>query len=170
MPAAPDERRTYRARAIAYWTLTVVLVFENVAGSTWDLLRIDYVRAAMTHLGYPLYLLTILGVWKLAGAAAIAAPRFLRLNEWAYAGAFFGYSGAVASHMLAGDGPDRFVAPAVFATITIASWALRPNEFRLPSPKGSVETRLLAWAPPLGLILLMLVVSFLTLPLIPQRN
>jgi hypothetical protein len=169
-PAAAARRSIPRTRTIVYWIVTLVLTFENVAGSTWDLLRIEYVRSIQTHLGYPLYLLTILGVWKLASAAAIVAPGFLRLKEWAYAGSFFVYSGAVASHVLAGDGPDRFVAPAVFATVTIASWATRPSELRLPSPKGLGDTRPPAWAAPLGLILLMLVVSFLTLPLIPQPN
>jgi hypothetical protein len=148
----------------------VLLVFENVAGSTWDLLSIDYVRAAMTHLGYPLYLLTILGVWKLASAAALVAPRFLRLKEWAYAGCFFCYSGAAASHVLAGDDSDRFVAPAAFAMLTMFSWALRPSELRLPGPRGAGETRPFAWAARLGLVLLMLVVSFLTLPLVPRGN
>jgi hypothetical protein len=45
------------------------VVFEMVAGSLWDLMGIEYVRVVMNHLGYPLYLLLILGAWKIAGAA-----------------------------------------------------------------------------------------------------
>ena len=44
------------------------------------------VRGLIERLGYPLYLLLILGIWKLLGAVALVIPRFPRLKEWAYAG------------------------------------------------------------------------------------
>jgi hypothetical protein len=125
---SPARGVAHWARTIAFWTSTIIVTWEMVAGSLWDLLQIEYVRVIMTHLGYPLYVLFILGVWKFAGAAAVLAPRFLRLKEWAYAGFFFNYSGAFASHLLAGDGPERWLGPLVFAALTIASWALRPAD------------------------------------------
>jgi hypothetical protein len=30
----------------------------------------------ITHLGYPIYFLTILGVWKLSGVVAVLIPKF----------------------------------------------------------------------------------------------
>ena len=54
-----------------------------------DLLRAPAVIQPITALGYPLYLASILGVWKLLGAAAITAPGLPRLKEWAYAGVLF---------------------------------------------------------------------------------
>src|SRR5262245_50489910 len=86
---APPSPRARRVRLALYWFVTAVLVFETVAGSLWDLQRIEYVRAVFAHLGYPLYLLTILGAWKLPGAIVILAPGLPRLKEWAYAGVFF---------------------------------------------------------------------------------
>jgi hypothetical protein len=109
-----------------YWVCTAVIALEMAAGAAWDLARIDYVRAVFAHLGYPVYLLTILGVWKLACAPALFLRRLPRLQEWAYAGAFFTYSGAAASHLFVGDGPGAWAGPAVFAAMTLASWALRP--------------------------------------------
>lgn len=53
-----------RGRTVGYWTFTLIVSWEMVAGSQWDLLRIEYVRAVFSHLGYPLYLLSILGAWK----------------------------------------------------------------------------------------------------------
>lgn len=156
--------RASRLRTIAFWTLTFPVVFEMVAGSIWDLLRIEYVRVIMNHLGYPLYLLFILGAWKFAGAAAIIAPRFPRLKEWAYAGCFFNYSGASASHLLAGDGPDKWLPPLVFSGFVIASWALRPADRRLQNSRLASETRPLAWIIPIGVLVLLLVISYLTLP------
>jgi DoxX-like family len=156
--------RWHRIRIITYWTFTFLLVFELVAGSVWNLLQIEWVRVQFRHLGYPLYITYILGVWQIGGAAVIIAPRFPRLKEWAYAGSLFLFSGAVASHLLAGDGVDAWLAPLVFSTFVIVSWLLRPADRDLPNARLAPETRPLAWAVPVGILLLLLVVSYLTLP------
>jgi DoxX-like family len=155
-----------RIRAIAFWVTTFVVVFELTAGSVWNLLQIEWIRVQLTHLGYPPYYAFITGVWQVGGAAAIIAPGFSRLKEWAYAGAFFTWSGAVASHLLAGDyAPvSTWVTPLTFAMFAIASWALRPADRRLPNSESSPETRPLAWAVPIGILLVLYVVSYLTLP------
>ena len=61
--------RSEWARTIGYWVLTIAVAFEMVAGGIWDVLRIEFVRVSLTRLGYPLYLLYILGppefVWRL---------------------------------------------------------------------------------------------------------
>ena len=156
--------RTGWARLIGYWVFTVVVAFEMVAGSLWDLLRIEYVRAALTHLGYPLYLPFITGVWKFPCALALLVPRFARLKEWAYAGAIFNYTGAVASYLLMGDGARDWVAPLVFAVFTLASWALRPPSRRLPAPATSAKLPAVNWCLPILIAAAMLVFSSLTLP------
>ena len=132
----PDHEQG-RTRPIAYWIVTVLVAAEMAVGGVWDLLRIQLVRAIVDHIGYPEYVLTILGVWKVAGAVVILIPGYRLLKEWAYAGGFFVYSGAIASHLLAGDGPQRWAAPAVFAAMMVASWWLRPPNRRLP---GTVVT------------------------------
>jgi DoxX-like family len=78
-------------RSGAFWVATVISAWEEFAGSFWDLLQIEYTRSLFTHLGYPLYLLTILGVWRGLCGVALLVPGFPRLKEWAYAGAFFTY-------------------------------------------------------------------------------
>ncbi len=82
-------------------------------------------------LGYPDYLMTILGVWKLLGVAAILSPAMPRLKEWAYAGFFFDLSGAVASHLMSGDAVAHAIAPLVIGVLAIASWSLRPASRKL---------------------------------------
>jgi hypothetical protein len=161
--AAAMSRRE-RARTIAYWACTVVIAWEMAAGSLWDLLRIEYTRGVFDHLRYPHYLLLILGAWKLPCAVTLVVPRFARLKEWAYAGAFFNYSGAVASHLLVGDGANRWMGPAVFAAITLASWALRPSQRRLARTEGAAPLRTIEWIAPLALIAAFLVIALLTLP------
>jgi putative NADH-flavin reductase/uncharacterized membrane protein YphA (DoxX/SURF4 family) len=156
--------RHYGIRTIAYWTFTLIVAGEMVAGSTWDLLRIEYVRAVLTHLGYPLYLLFILGVWKLPCGLTMLVPRFPRLKEWAYAGAVFNYSGALVSHVSVGDGADKWAWPLIFAGFTLASWALRPPDRHLVLERPTASARPAAWILPLSLVVVFLILSLLTLP------
>jgi uncharacterized membrane protein len=113
-----------RRTPIAYWVTTALIAAELAVGGVWDLLQISFVRGVIDHLGYPVYLLTILGVWKVAGAIALLVPRLALVKEWAYAGAVLTYVGAAASHLTVGDGVGA-VAPLCFAGLSVASWALR---------------------------------------------
>jgi DoxX-like family len=151
-----------RIRLVAYWFFTAAIAWEMAAGSLWDLLRIDFVREVFDHLGYPYFLLTILGIWKLPCSATLMLPRFPRLKEWAYAGAFFNYTGAAASHLLVGDGPDKWTGPAVLAAITLGSWALRPPNRRLPVEGPPPSRR--EWIITSALCIVFVVVARLTLP------
>ena len=161
---APSQGGRELARSIAYWLFTVVVAFELAAGALWDLLHIEYVRVVLMHLGYPLYLLIILGVWRIPGALVLLIPRFPRVKEWAYAGAFFDYTGAAASHFLVGDRAAKWAAPLIFAVFTLVSWALRPASRRLPKLSSAAEMRAGVWAVPVLIVAAMLVVAFFTLP------
>ncbi len=68
-------------RAIGYWAATGLVAAELIVGGIWDLIGLPFVVETVTHLGYPVYVLNILGVWKLLGAAALLAPRFPRLKS-----------------------------------------------------------------------------------------
>ncbi|HTR30799.1 MAG TPA: DoxX family protein [Puia sp.] len=113
-------------RPVAYWVTTGLIVLETAVGAEWDLARITFVKDIFTHLGYPLYLLTILGVWKLPAAIVLVIPRFGRLKEWAYFGLLLVYTGAAASHFMHGDIAEVW-GPVIFALLTVASRALRPD-------------------------------------------
>ncbi len=115
-----------RGRVVAYWITTVLVTAELALGGVWDILRVPYVSAVIEHLGYPRYFLVILGIWKVLGAVALVIPRFPRLKEWAYAGAVFNYTGAIASHLTVGDGALALVYPVIQLGLVAASWALRP--------------------------------------------
>lgn len=82
----------------------------------------------ITHLGYPVYFLTLLGIWKLAGVIALLVPKFPLLKEWAYAGFFFAMSGAVFSHVAIGDGAKEFFGPVLLLVLTFVSWYFRPAD------------------------------------------
>jgi hypothetical protein len=117
---------TTKNHRIAYWVTTAILAFVMLSGGVADVLRQHDTAAGMVQLGYPLYVMTILGIWKLLGGATVLAPGLPRLKEWAYAGAVFDLTGAAASHLAVGDDVRHILTPLGFAAIALASWALRP--------------------------------------------
>jgi len=114
-----------RAKMIGYWTTTSIIAFAWLSGGVAD--HRPETLQGMVELGYPPYVLTILGFWKVLGAVAVLAPRFPRLKEWAYAGTFFELSGAVASHAMSRSSLSHLIWPGFFAVCTLVSWALRPQ-------------------------------------------
>jgi hypothetical protein len=54
-----------------------------------------------------------------------------RLKEWAYAGVMINMVGAAASQVARHESPISLVAPAMFAGLTMLSWAWRPPSRRL---------------------------------------
>ena len=123
---------TSRFRVIGYWVTTALVVFELALGGVWDILRVPQVRDLIERLGYPQYLLVILGIWKLLGAVALVIPRFPRLKEWAYAGVLFDLTGATASLLASGLVDASTLAyPITMTGVAVTSWALRPPSRRL---------------------------------------
>jgi uncharacterized membrane protein YphA (DoxX/SURF4 family) len=115
-----------KAKSILYWVFTIISALELLAGAEWDLTRRPDAVGVVTQLGYPVYMLTIVGIWKALAVLALLVPGFPRLKEWAYAGVFFEMTGAAASHAAKGDFPS-LLGPLVFAAFAMASWALRPE-------------------------------------------
>jgi DoxX-like family len=118
-------------KPIAYWIVTGLLSFGMLLGGTGQILRAKYNLAGMVHLGYPEYLMTILGVWKVLAVIVILLPKYLLAKEWAYAGLFFLLSGGVISHFASGDGVAETLPVFVFMCLTVASWYLRPTDRRI---------------------------------------
>jgi uncharacterized membrane protein len=119
-----------RWRPAAYWLATAAVVAEMAVGGVWDVARLSFISEVVTRLGYPSYFLVLLGVWKLLGAAALLVPRQALLKEWAYAGAFFSYTGAMVSHLVTGYDLGEVGLLAPLTVLTVLSWALRPPSRR----------------------------------------
>jgi hypothetical protein len=119
---------------IIYWIATIWLALGMVATGLMQLLKTEAEGAVsppgvwgITQLGYPVYFLTILGVWKVLGAVAILLPKFPLLKEWAYAGFFFIMTGALFSHIAAGSAASEFFPSILLLFLTIVSWYFRPE-------------------------------------------
>ena len=129
-------------RAIStYLPLGVTVLFALAMGASGlgDLMHAPAISAGLHALGYPPYLMTLLGVWKLLGVVALLAPGFPRIREWAYAGFAFELSGAAFSHFAAGDAAN--VAPAlVLFALGMASWRLRNGGWQI-APASAAQRR-----------------------------
>lgn len=125
-----------RTGKIIYWIATLWLALGMVSTAAGQLLRWNEGQGAVEsihHLGYPVYLLTILGVWKILGTMAILIPGMPLIKEWAYAGFFFAMTGAIASHLAVGDGVVAIIPASLLLVLTLVSWYLRPVERTIAS-------------------------------------
>lgn len=126
-PTHPEEKVTKKWRTIVYWVATALLAIGMLQSGIFAVLRNDQWIKLVTALGYPIYFLTILGIWKILGVIAILVPRFKLLKEWAYAGFFFAMTGALASHLFCADYNIKgIMGPSFQALFVILSWYFRP--------------------------------------------
>jgi uncharacterized membrane protein YphA (DoxX/SURF4 family) len=120
----------FRGKIIAYWTVTLLLAAALMLSGIGQLMKYGGNVELVTNLGYPLYILIILGIWKVLGVIVLVMPGFTRLKEWVYAGIFFLMTGAALSHAFVNDYGDygfHIILPLSYAALNIASWALRPK-------------------------------------------
>jgi uncharacterized membrane protein len=117
---------------IIYWVATSLLAIGMLQSGILAVIKTKQWVDLVTGLGYPIYFLTILGVWKILGVIAILIPQFKLLKEWAYAGFFFAMTGALISHLAVGDYAAKAIAGPAFQTLfIILSWYFRPAERKI---------------------------------------
>jgi uncharacterized membrane protein YphA (DoxX/SURF4 family) len=125
---------------IIYWISTIWLALGMLAGGLQQIFHTKAFVDIIVHLGYPLYFLYILGVWKILGVIAILIPKFSLLKEWAYAGFFFAMSGGVFSHIASGDSINEIAPSLSLLILTVVSWYFRPADRKIMQP-GGLEAR-----------------------------
>ncbi|NUM80074.1 DoxX family protein [bacterium] len=116
---------------IIYWITTLWLALGMTSTGIVQLIQMQEEVDMMARLGYPMYFLTIIGIWKLLGVAALLSPKFPLLKEWAYAGFFFNITGAVFSHIASGDGAKDLFGPMLLLVLIVVSWYFRPDDRRI---------------------------------------
>jgi len=73
----------------------------------------------ITHLGYPIYFVTLLTLFKVCGALALIIPKVpARVKEWAYAGFGFDFLCAFISICIV-DGFGPMTIPALLAMVLL---------------------------------------------------
>ncbi|MDF3026551.1 MAG: hypothetical protein K0S23_858 [Fluviicola sp.] len=120
-----------RTKKIIYWIATIWLSLGMLSTGIVQLLKMDQDVDRMADLNYPVYLLTLLGIWKILGVIAVLVPKFPILKEWAYAGFFFAMSGAAFSHIMAGSPASEIFPSLLLLVLTVVSWYFRPESRRV---------------------------------------
>lgn len=120
-----------KTQKIIYWFATILLALGMFAGGLAQLFRAAPNVEGINHLGYPVYLLTILGIWKILGVIVLLIPGFKLLKEWAYAGFFFAMSGAFFSHLAVGDSFGEMFPSFLMLVLTVVSWYFRPESRKI---------------------------------------
>ena len=119
---------------IIYWVATALLAFGMSVSGIEQIFHAKDMVALIVPLGYPLYFLYIIGIWKILGVIAILIPGFKVLKEWAYAGFFFLMTGALVSHLASGDDSLKgIIGPLMQTVFIILSWYFRPADRKIIS-------------------------------------
>ena len=120
---------------IIYWIATIWLSLGMVSTGVVQLLKLKGngpgSLESMTHLGYPVYFVTLLGIAKILGVIALLIPKFPLLKEWAYAGFFFMMSGAIFTHIAAGNSISEIFPSLLLLILTVVSWYFRPADRKI---------------------------------------
>jgi uncharacterized membrane protein len=121
-----------KTHKIIYWISTLWLALGMLSVGIVQIIKLPPEAVAnIIRLGYPVYFMTILGVWKILGVIAVLIPKYPLLKEWAYAGFFFTMSGALISHIVVGDQFGEIFPSVLLLVMTVVSWYCRPTDRKL---------------------------------------
>ena len=119
---------------IIYWIATIWLALGMVSTGAVQLFKAKAGQGgvdSIVHLGYPVYFLTLMGIWKFLGVIVVLIPKFTLVKEWAYAGFFFAMSGAIFSHVAVGDTIIAILPALLLLVLTVISWYFRPQDRKI---------------------------------------
>ena len=119
------------SKKVVFWAVTGPLALNLFVSGLGALTRQDFLIEAMQSIGYPLYVMRILGVAYVLASIAIIAPGRPLLKEWAYAGVIFAMAGAIASHVSINDTFANAAPALILMSLVTASYMLRPPSRRL---------------------------------------
>ena len=141
-----------KARLWIGWVVTGLMAALMLLSAAPDVLRIPGAVAVFKHLGYPPYLLVLLGTAKILGVAAVLSPGLSRLKEWAFAGLTFDLTGALYSHLSVGDPASVWMPAAIGLALMAGSYiAYRTRPGRADSQAGRIPIEGAASGAPIGL-------------------
>jgi hypothetical protein len=110
--------------SVLYWIFTIIfalLIFlDGIGGVTRQQQGIDSVK----HLGYPVYFLTISGVWRLLAVVALLQTKFKVIKEWAFAGIAISFVCAFESRAFVGDSFGLLIFPLIMLGFLFIPYAL----------------------------------------------
>jgi uncharacterized membrane protein len=124
---------------VIYWIATGLMSIGMLGSGLAQIMHAKQMVDLVVPLGYPLYILYIIGVWKILGVTAILVPGFKLLKEWAYAGFFFVMTGALISHLASADYAFKgLIGPFMQTIFIITSWYFRPASRKIVTSHAAI--------------------------------
>ncbi|WP_299179852.1 DoxX family protein [uncultured Chryseobacterium sp.] len=123
--------KSQKRNRIIYWIFTLWMALGMVSTAIVQLMKHPDEVSNFQNLGYPVYLMIIIGIWKILGAIAVLIPKTPLLKEWTYAGFFFLMSGAVISHLIIGDPISKIFPALLLLALVLISWYFRPHDRKI---------------------------------------
>jgi uncharacterized membrane protein len=114
-----------------YWIATTLVAVVMLASGIAQLLQLETMKVLILQIEYPLYIMYLVGAWKVLGVIVLVIPQTPLLKEWAYAGFFFLMTGVLFSLLAVGDFKNALYGPFFQSIFLITSWYCRPNSRRL---------------------------------------
>src|SRR3989344_1290597 len=108
---------------IIYYISTVLLSISMLVQAYFDFFQLESAKELFVHLGYPLYVSSIIGAAKFLGVIGLWQNKVSFLREWAYAGFFIDFTGALISHLAVGDGIAVYGGALLHLAILLVSYA-----------------------------------------------
>jgi hypothetical protein len=128
-----------KSKLIIYWVATILMSVGMFGTGFAQVIHSKEMTDIVIPLGYPLYFLNIIGVWKMLGVIVILIPGFTLVKEWAYAGLFFVMTGAVISHLAGGDPNIKgIIGPMMQTVFIVLSWYFRPANRKIILPHAEL--------------------------------
>jgi len=107
-----------------YWIATIIFALLMIMDGFGGVTQQEAGKEVLKHLGYPMYLLIIVGIAKLLGAVSILQNKYVAIKEWAYAGFAINFIGAFASRVLVDDGISLLIPPIIGLIIMFIPYIL----------------------------------------------
>ena len=127
--------KTYK---IGYWASTGFIAVFMLFSSFMYLSKNPQMMESAQKLGLPIYFITMLGIAKFLGVISLVQQKWRMLQEWAYAGFFFTFMGAVWTHL---STETPFIAPVIELLIVgLSYWfrhklSIKPKKVIIPKRK-----------------------------------
>lgn len=107
-----------------YWVVTVLFALMMLVDGIAGLSQQKEGQEAFRQLGYPLYVMTIVGTAKILGAIALLQNKFSLLKEWAFAGFAINFVGASASWAFVGAEIFFVIFPLIMLLVMLLVYGL----------------------------------------------
>lgn len=129
-----------KATKITYYSVLTIFSLFMLMDGTAGAMRVKDGVDAMLHLGYPVYVLSIVGIAKILGTIAILQPKFRTIKEWAYSGFTINFLGAFASRLFIGDSGFLLIFPIIMLAIMFSLYFLwkKTDQVKQGNPKNDI--------------------------------